>query len=82
MNTAATRYVRQMRKKYTHYSLVLQANDMAHALSECSMAAIRALKPQAEINRLLHVHRKAIKRHTRRSDNYNRFNTYLLGFIR
>ena len=78
----ATRYVRQMRKSYTHYSLVLQARELSMTLYHRTLAAITALKPQTEVSRLSRLHYKAIKRHTRRSDNYNRFNTYQHGFIR
>ena len=78
----ATRYVRRVRRQYIHYSLVLQANDLANALYQRTMDAIGTRINNTDINRLCGTHAKAVRRALRRSDRYNRFNGYHYGFLR
>jgi len=69
-----------MRKQYIHYSLVLQARSLSHALYQTTRAAISNRPPERDIKRLLAVHAKTVQRFVRRSDRYNRFNAYCYGF--
>lgn len=72
----ATRYVRRMRKQHIHFSLVLQAQDLAFSIGRHALAAIGTHNSQ----RIRSTHAKAVQRALRRSDRYNRFNNYCYGF--